>query len=97
MGGKAPIDLDDLALIDSQSEPMDSDPTLMNYDPVLTDLVDPADRLGSGAAAQMDSDKSLRDSDPGLIDWEARPCGGRRDRVEACETGCREQDHVEVV
>ena len=47
--------------------------------------------------APMDSDKSLKDSDLTLIDWEARPCGGRRDRVEACKTWCREQDHVEVL
>ena len=37
----------------------------------------------------LHSDPSLIDSDPSLIDSEARPCGGRRDRVGASETGWR--------
>ena len=35
------------------------------------------------------ADSLAIDSDPALIDSEARPCGGRRDRVEASETGWR--------
>ena len=58
---------------------MDSDPAPFHSDPSLID----------SDQALLHLDPSLIDWDPAPIDSEARPCGGRRDRMEACETGWR--------